>query len=62
MTTERRFSPHWNIEEYNDACFIVRDHNGQQLAYVYYEEEPSRRSAAKLLTKDVTCPNSSDHG
>jgi hypothetical protein len=30
----------------------VRDHNGQQLAYVYYESEPGRRSAAKLLTKD----------
>jgi hypothetical protein len=30
----------------------VRDHNGQALAYVYYEEEPGRRSAAKLLTKD----------
>jgi hypothetical protein len=24
----------------------------QKLAYVYYENEPSRRSAAKLLTKD----------
>jgi hypothetical protein len=35
-----------------DACFIVRDANGQQLAYVYYEEEPGRRSAAKLLTQD----------
>jgi len=30
----------------------VRDHNGQQLAYVYFEDEPGRRSAAKLLTKD----------
>jgi hypothetical protein len=29
---------------------MVRDHNGQALAYVYYEEEPGRRSAAKLLT------------
>jgi hypothetical protein len=28
------------------------DHNGQQLAYVYFEEEPGRRSAAKLLSKD----------
>jgi len=28
-----------------------RDHNGQQLAYVYFEEEPVRRSAAKLLSK-----------
>jgi hypothetical protein len=30
----------------------VRDHYEQALAYVYYEEEPGRRSAAKLLTKD----------
>jgi hypothetical protein len=30
----------------------VRDADGQQLAYVYYESEPGRRSAAKLLTKD----------
>jgi hypothetical protein len=30
----------------------VRDANKQQLAYVYYESEPGRRSAAKLLTRD----------
>ena len=30
----------------------MRDHDGQTLAYVYYEEEPGRRSSAKLLTKD----------
>jgi hypothetical protein len=30
----------------------VRDHDGQQIAYVYFENEPGRRSAAKLLTKD----------
>jgi hypothetical protein len=28
------------------------DANGQKLAYIYYESEPGRRSAAKLLTKD----------
>ena len=49
---ERRFPPPWTVEEYNDACFIVRDGNGQQLAYVYFEDEPGRRSVAKLLTKD----------
>jgi len=38
--------------ELNDACFVVRDANGQQLAYVYFENEPGRRSAAKLLSKD----------
>jgi hypothetical protein len=30
----------------------VRDANGQALSYVYFEEEPGRRAAAKLLTKD----------
>jgi hypothetical protein len=47
----RRFPPPWSIEE-TDACFIVRDHNGQALAYVYFQEEPGRRAAAKLLTHD----------
>jgi hypothetical protein len=31
---------------------VVRNANRQQLAYVYYENEPGRRLAAKLLTKD----------
>jgi hypothetical protein len=35
-----------------DACFVVRDRGEQALAYVYFEEEPGRRSAAKLLSKD----------
>jgi hypothetical protein len=30
----------------------VTDDAGQKLAYVYFEEEPGRRSSAKLLTKD----------
>jgi hypothetical protein len=38
--------------DYRRACFIVRDANGQALAYVHFEEEPGRRTAAKLLTKD----------
>ena len=33
-------------------CFIVRDGKGQALTYVYFEEEPGRRAAAKLLTRD----------
>ena len=35
-----------------DACFIVKDHASMALAYVYFEEEPGRRAAAKLLTRD----------
>jgi hypothetical protein len=30
----------------------VHDNSKQALAYVYFEDEPGRRSAAKLLTKD----------
>jgi hypothetical protein len=48
----RRFPLPWSIDEYNDACFIVKDATGHALAYFYFEEEPGRRSAAKLLTKD----------
>jgi hypothetical protein len=48
---QHRFPPPWSVEE-QAACFIVRDHNGQQVAYVYFEDEPGRRSAAKLLTRD----------
>jgi hypothetical protein len=35
-----------------DACFVAKDASGQNLGYFYYEEEPGRRSAVKLLTKD----------
>ena len=30
----------------------MRDSAGQKLAFIYFEEEPGRRSAAKLLTRD----------
>ena len=50
MPSPRRFPP-WSIDEL-EACFVVRDHDGQRLAYVYFEDEPGQRSAAKLLTKD----------
>jgi hypothetical protein len=30
----------------------VEDGGGPKLGYFYYEEEPGRRSSAKLLTKD----------
>ncbi|HUI12565.1 MAG TPA: hypothetical protein VL048_03735 [Xanthobacteraceae bacterium] len=49
--TERRFPPPWTVEDLR-ACFVVKDAEGQALAYVYYEDEPGRRASAKLLTKD----------
>jgi hypothetical protein len=49
--TSRRFPSPWSVEE-TDACFIVRDANGQALAYLYFEDQSGRRAAAKLLTCD----------
>jgi len=59
--TSRRFPPPWDIEEHNRSCFIVRDNNGQALAYVYFETEPGRRTAANLLTRDEPPPHRRGH-
>ena len=51
-----RTAPPWSVEDPDPKierqCFIVRDRHGQALAYVYFEDEPGRRSAAHLLTRD----------
>jgi hypothetical protein len=36
----RRFPPPWRVEDSNHACFIVRDKNGQALAYFYLSMSP----------------------
>jgi hypothetical protein len=51
MPSPRRFTPPWSIEE-SSACFVVRGHDKQTLAYVYFENESGPRSSAKLLTRD----------
>jgi hypothetical protein len=48
----RRFPPPWSVEE-TDACFIVRDANGQALAYVYFEGEPGRARGGEAPHPDV---------
>jgi hypothetical protein len=47
----RHFALPWTADE-TDACFIVRDHNRMAVAYVYFEDEPGRRTAANLPTRD----------
>jgi hypothetical protein len=54
--TARRFPPPWTVEEPDQKldrrCFIVRDANGNALAYVYFEGEAGRQAAAKMLSRD----------
>jgi len=40
------------VQSAQDSQGIVRGRTGQALGYFYFEDEPGRRSAAKLLTKD----------
>jgi hypothetical protein len=42
----------WTYEDHNDACYIVKDANGVAIAYVYYEQDHGRRTAANLMTRD----------
>jgi len=54
--TPRRFPPSWTVVELSTS-YVMRDDNGQKLAYVHFEDEPRRRSAAKMLTKDEALRN-----
>jgi hypothetical protein len=46
--TARRFPPPWSVEE-GETYFVVRDHDGQELTYVHFDDP---RSADKPLTRD----------
>jgi hypothetical protein len=49
---ERHFPEPWFVEEL-DACFVVKDLNGQALAHMYFEKESRyRRRPSELLTRD----------
>jgi len=49
--TDRRFPPPWTVEKIAGGL-VVRDANGQSLAYVYYRENDSDARMAKVLTED----------
>jgi hypothetical protein len=51
MASPRRFPPPWSIEEQTES-FIVKDANGEPLAYVYFEDEPQRQMSMKRLSRD----------
>jgi hypothetical protein len=43
------------------ACFVVRDHNGQQLAYVYFEDEPRRLTLGERLRHAYDVGDGANH-
>ena len=47
----RRLRPPWSVED-RANCFVVKDRADQELAYIYYEDDPRRRSIVKLLSRD----------
>jgi hypothetical protein len=47
----RCFSPPWLVKE-KPEVFIVKDANGQQLACLYFEDEPQRQMSMKRLSRD----------
>jgi hypothetical protein len=52
----RRFPPPWIAEE-TDACFIIRDHNGYALAYVFFEDRGSRDGGLLVTDVDPAAPS-----
>ena len=48
MPSTRHFPAPWSVEE-GERYFVVKDNDGQQLAYVHFDNP---RSAAKPLTRD----------
>jgi hypothetical protein len=47
----RHFRSPWSVEDLA-SCFVVKARGGQELAYIYYEDDPSRRSIVKLLSRE----------
>jgi hypothetical protein len=50
-----RFPPPWTVEETNDACFIVRDKNGQALGLFLFRGGAGSRAAS--LPTSPSCGN-----
>lgn len=48
---ERHFPPPWSAEQWA-TCFVVSDAQRQPIAHIYFADDPTRRTAAKLLARD----------
>jgi hypothetical protein len=49
--TARGFPLPWSVEEL-EGCFVVTDSTKQNVAYIYFEDDPGRRLSAKLLSRN----------
>jgi hypothetical protein len=47
----RRFPPPWRVDR-TPHGYVVRDANGQELAYIYSRENEAEARQAKVLTAD----------
>ena len=50
MADQRRFPPPWRAEPIPGG-YVVRDANGQALAYLYSRDNPTEALQAKMLTR-----------
>lgn len=51
MTPHRRFPPPWSAE-LQASAYVVRDANGQALAYLYFRDDENTARQAKVLTRE----------
>jgi hypothetical protein len=51
MAPSRRFPPPWRVDK-TPHGYVVRDANGQELAYLYSRENEAEARQAKVLTAD----------
>jgi hypothetical protein len=51
MAPSRRFPPPWHVDKI-PGSHVVRDANGQALAYIYSRESEAEARQAKVLTAD----------
>lgn len=56
MVTRRRYPPPWKVAEGAESegaeSYVVTDATGQQLAFIYFENEPIRQGITKRISRD----------
>jgi hypothetical protein len=45
------FRSPWQVEDLT-GCFVVKAESGQELAYIYYEDDATRRAITRVLSRE----------